>query len=188
MNQNKGGIMSTFEKISIAINIILAALAVLTYFKNQELKVSIIDYEETIQTKEAELESTYKYYSSSLGVYAQIYRDLLSRGATELESYNHFVKVGQSDFIGQPNRFRDEKDRRFNVLKGKMSAIVDHVNRFRGLLEPFSKSLNGRVERLNDGLSSENERLILRTFESLNEGATSQITALEEEIKRLETK
>jgi len=179
--------MGAFGKIlaiiSLIINAILAYVAVMSYIDNKQLKVDIEERKQEINFKNKELENKRQLYQESLRRYASTYRELLKAGSAEIGSYNEFAyEWGPREF---GTRFPEERARRFNRVKSRMDAIIDHVNRYRRILVPFSRSLNGRIEEMRDALAENDEHLVRRTFLALDGGVTSQIEALEEEMKTL---
>lgn len=124
-----------------------------------------------------------KQYDVSLRKYAAEYRERISVAVTSIDDYRRFAyEWGRNEFR---ERFPEERHRRFNRVKARLDAIVDHVRRYRPILEPFANTLNGRLNRLDDQLLGNNEDEILREFEALREGVDSQIGALETQINRL---
>jgi len=53
------------------------------------------------------------------------------------------------------------------------------------LLNPFAKSLNGKLDIFEEQLSKGSEEEILRTFNSVSEGAESHVGSLEVQLKNL---
>ena len=181
--QKKGcfGIITTV--LSLLISAIMAYVAVMTYMDNKQLKKDVENLKQEIIYKDEELEKKRQLYQESLSKYALTYKELLAAGSAEIDKYNEFVYGwGPLEF---KDRFPEERARRFNNVKGIMDAILEHVNRYRRILVPFSRSLNGRIERMRDDLSEDDEQSILRSFEALNSGVRSQIEALELELKAL---
>jgi len=178
-----------FNKIIAILSLVMAAImtyvAVMTYWDNKQLRKDIGKLKQNIVFKDKELENKRHLYHESLSKYAVTYRELLTAVSTNIDKYNKFLyEWGPVEFPDQ-DRFQKERARRFNEVKGRMDAIVDHVNRYRRILVPFSRSLNGRIERMRDDLAADDEQSIIRSFKALNSGVTSQIGALEEELKTL---
>lgn len=124
-----------------------------------------------------------KQYAESLRRYSDNYRKIIRASSQAIDEYNDFVhNWGKKEF---PKTFPEEKKKRFNKLKGKLDAIVDHVKRYRPLFNKFGNTLNGRVDYFHDQLIGDNEDEILRTFYTLKLSAESQIDALETQLDRI---
>jgi hypothetical protein len=143
-----------------------------------ERRIDIL--ENLIDKKDNQIE---ELYSESLRRYANNYRKIIRASSEATDDYKRFVHDwGRKEY---QDRFAEEKERRFNELKGKLEAIVDHVERYRPLLNPFESTLNGRVDYFHDQLIQDNEDEILKTFATLKESVDSQIDALETQLNRI---
>jgi len=184
-----GAFGKTLAIISLIINAILAIVAVMTYIDNKKLKVDIEERKQEVISKNKEFENErqlyQELYQESLRKYASTYGELLKAGSVEIGKYDEFLNDWGPREFPDPDRFRVERTKQFNKVKGKMDAIIDHVNRYKRILVPFSRSLNGRIERMRDALAADDEDSIQRIFIALESGVTSQTEALEEELKTL---
>jgi len=150
------------------------------------LKKQLNNMEEDLRKKDEDLKrkdnTIKKQYKESLRKYANEYRDRMATANYSINEYREFLIWGRPEYR---ERFEEERQSRFNEVKGKLDAVVDHVERYRPILEPFERTLNGRLNRLRIQINENDEEVILREFNALNEGVESQIGALEVQINRL---
>jgi hypothetical protein len=188
--RKKGFLEKTIKILALVASWIVAIVAIRGCIVNegsvQKLSIDVESLRQEIVYKNSVIEEQKKKYAESLRKYTNEYRDLLKEASNEIDEYNKFVNDwGPREF---KNRFPEEKVRRFNRVKGKLDAIVDHVRRYRRILVPFSESLNGRLNTMQSELARDNEASILRAFTALSGGVKSQIDALVLELDALHRK
>jgi hypothetical protein len=185
--RKKGFLEKIIRILALVASWIVAIVAIRGCIVNegsvQKLSMDVESLRQEIVYKNSVIEEQKKKYAESLRKYTNEYRDLLKEASNEIDEYNKFVNDwGPREF---KNRFPEEKVRRFNRVKGKLDAIVDHVRRYRRILVPFSESLNGRLNTMQSELARDNEASILRAFTALSGGVKSQIDALVLELDAL---
>jgi Mg2+ and Co2+ transporter CorA len=153
--------------------------------KNYEKRVERLEHKvdslnDRINEKDNRID---QLYSESLRKYANDYREIINKSSRAIEEYKKFAYNWGPGELG--DKFPEERKRRLNELKGKLEAIVDHVQRYRLLLDPFAKSLDGTINTFNDELAGDNETDIFRTFNTIKESAESQIGALEIQLDKI---